>query len=379
MIGGDRILRKAFWMVRAGHRRRRGAMDLAVGFGLLLAAACAAPPPPELVELAYPPPPEQPRYFYDRTLTGSRDVGEDSAADRFRRFATGEVERGLGFAKPFGIVAVNGRIYIGDTVTRRIAVLDFPAGRYFEFGDRGAGRLAKPLGLAADGEGRIYVSDGTSRRVLVYDGDGTYLRALGGEGMFDRPTGVAVNADGSRIYVVDTGGVESTAHQVRVFDGSGAHLFDIGARGSQDGAFNLPLLAAVGGDGRLHVVDAGNFRVQVFAPDGAFLFSFGGVGRRPGQFSHPKGIAVDEEGKIFVADSAFANVQIFDAQGQILMSLGDRGSTGGPADLMLPAGVAVDVDGRVYVVDQFFRKVEVFRPATLPAEVPPGGVLPAAS
>ncbi len=339
---------------------------------LLLLVACAAPPPQEAQILVYPPPPEQPRYYYEGTILSSRDVAEETSTERFKRFATGAPLRGDGMSKPFGVLAVEGRIFVGDTVSRQVTVFDFPRQRYYEFGDEGLGRLAKPLGMAADGMGRIYVCDGTAKRIMIYDLEGKFIKAVGSGELFNRPSGVAVNRDGSRIYVVDTGGVRSQEHRIRVFDQAGEHLFDIGTRGPDDGQFNLPLLATVGDDGKLHVVDTGNFRVQVFSPDGKFLFKFGGSGRRPGQFSHPKGIAVDKEGKIFVADAAFGNFQIFNNEGRILMFVGERNERGGAGQFILPAGIAVDVDGRVYVVDQFFRKVEVFRPAALPPETPRG-------
>ena len=340
---------------------------------LLTLAGCAAPPPAqEAVEIVYPPPPDQPRYYYEGTILSSLDVQEESSTERFKRFATGASLRGAGFGKPFGIAAMEGRIFVGDTVARHIAAFDFPRKRYYEFGNKGLGRLAKPLGLATDEMGRLYVCDGTSKRVMVYDLDGTFLSAIGSGEYFDRPTGVAVNADGSRIYVVDTGGVDSSNHRVRVFDQAGAHLFDIGERGTGRGQFNLPLMAATDRQGRIYVTDAGNFRVQVFSPEGQLVSSFGEAGRYPGQFSHPKGIATDRDGKVFVVDTSFANFQIFNQDGQILMHIGEREESGGAGSFILPSDVAVDVDGRVYVVDQFFRKVDVFRPAELPAESPLG-------
>lgn len=358
-----------------------------VGVGVLgFLAACAAAPEKKEVNLVYPPPPEQPRYYYETTITGSGDVAEESAADRFRRFATGESASGQGFGKPFGLVAVAGRIYVGDTLSRHVAMLNFPEKTYKEFGNSGVGRLAKPLGMAADAAGRIYVCDGTAKRVIVYDRDGQYLFSTGNDEVLERPSAVAVSPDGSRIYIVDTGGVRSRNHRVSVFSPDGSHLQDIGTRGAGPGEFNLPLSAAVGSDGRLYVLDSGNFRVQVFSPDGQFLLEFGSAGRTPGHFSHPKSIAVDRDGKIFVSDSGFANVQIFDDQGRILMFMGSRSDRGGPGDFILPAGVSVDVDGRVYMVDQFFRKIEVFRPASVPKDAPigqpttaSGAGLPAAS
>lgn len=357
--------------------RWRRAWPLALAF---VVVACAAPrEAPKPIDIpVYPPPPEEPRYYYDRTIFSSGDVIEDTSADQFRRFATGESATGRGLDKPFGVAALNGRVFVGDTVARRVFVFDFPRKSFSELGGDGMGRLAKPLGIAADQAGHLYVCDSAAKRVNVYGLDGTYLLSIGKAEDFQRPSSVAASADGSRIYVLDTGGVKSQDHRVRVYDAAGKHLFDIGRRGSNDGEFNLPLDVAVGPDGRVYVVDAGNFRVQVFSPDGQFLMKFGSAGRRPGQFSHPKGIAVDTEGKIFVADTGFANFQIFDRQGQVLMFIGTRSERGGPGEFLLPAGISVDVDGRVYVVDQFFRKVDVFRPASLPDGAPPGMPPPAA-
>ncbi len=324
------------------------------------------------MEIVYPPAPEEPRYYYERTLYGSTDVKSETSTDRFRRFATGESARGRGFAKPFDVRADNGRVFISDTVNRRVAVLDFPQQRYYEIGTQGVGRLAKPLGLTTDAQGRLYVVDGTAKRVQVYDLEGTHLTSIGTGEILLRPSGIAVNPDGSRIYVVDTAGVSSQDHTIHVFGPDGKRLFNFGTRGKEEGNLNLPLMVAMAPDGNLYVSDTGNFRVQVFDADGNFIRTFGSIGRRPGQFSHPKGIAVDSDGRIFIADSGFANFQIFDSQGQILLFIGERDALGGPGKYILPAGISVDVDGRIYFVDQFFRKVDVFRPAGLPADAPLG-------
>ncbi|MFM9845832.1 MAG: hypothetical protein ACKVP3_01560 [Hyphomicrobiaceae bacterium] len=341
----------------------------------LTLSGCAAPqqrPTGPAQIQAWPPPPDEPRYYFERTLFSSMDVVEETSEDQFRRFATGEALTGRGLDKPFGVLAIDGRVFVGDTVSQQVFVFDFPRRQFYEFGQQGMGRLVQPLGMAADRVGHIYVCDGSAHRINVYALDGAYIKSVGSEELLENPSSVAVNSDGSRIYVVDTGRVDSDLHRVRVFDGDGRHLFDIGRRGPADGEFNLPLGAAVGPNGLLHVVDTGNFRVQVFSPDGHFLTKFGGIGRRPGNFAHPKGITIDGEGKIFVTDTAFGNFQIFDQSGRILMFVGNRNERGGPGQFVLPAGITVDVDGRVYVVDQFFRKIDVFRPATLAATAPIG-------
>jgi DNA-binding beta-propeller fold protein YncE len=163
--------------------------------------------------------------------------------------------------------------------------------------------------------------------------------------------------------------VSSDQHQVRVFDAvTGAHLQDIGKRGSGPGEFNLPRDVAIGKDGRLYVVDGGNFRVVVFDRNGRYLHSFGSIGKQYGQFARPKEIASDAEGNVYVVDTAFGNFQIFNADGELLLFVGDRSERDAPGKYMLPSGIAIDLDGRVYLVDQWFRKIDVFRPASMKPE-----------
>lgn len=315
-------------------------------------------------ELVFPPPPEKPRFHFDQVIRSSLDIQIEDDVSAFRRFATGEQQRGEGFAKPFDVVARKGRIYVGDTVRRSVLLFDLANHRFTQIGQEEPGRLYLPLGMALDADGRLYVVDGTAKRVMIYDPDGRFLRAIGGKARLHRPSGVAVPPDGSRIYVVDTGGVDTRNHRVRVFDAeTGDLLFDIGTRGSGEGEFNLPRDAIIAPDGRLYVVDGGNFRVQVFEADGRFVSTFGAIGRRSGQFSRPKGIAADPQGNIYVSDTAFGNFQIFDPQGRLLLFIGGRGSRDRPAQYMLPAGIDIDEEGRVYLVEQFYRRVDVYRPA----------------
>jgi len=359
---------------------RRGLLAGMSGLLLTGAAAavtgCAAPPPEaepiDPSSLVYPPPPETPRFYYDRTIWGSNAVIEETSSDRFRRFATGESARGQGMSKPFGVVAQDGRIFVSDTVSRRVHVFDFPRKRYYSLGTKGLGNLSKPLGMAADNTGKLYVVDGTAKRVLIYDLEGNYQTAIGMDNGLERPTGIAVTPDGDRIYVVDTGGVSSRNHGVHIFDGRGRKVRSVTTRGGGEAEFNLPLDCALDKAGNLYVVDTGNFRCQVLGPDGGFRLQFGEAGRFPGQFAHPKGIAVDDDGIIYITDTSFGVVQLFDPDGQILLAVGRRSQGQKPGEFLLPAGVAVDVDHRVYMVDQFFRKVEVFRPAAVPEDTPVG-------
>lgn len=343
---------------------------LALAAVAALLAACAEGPVTKEAarDLVFPSPPDEARFVFERSIYSSRDVLEPERNSALRQMLTGEGERGgEGLAKPYAMAVQEGRVYVSDPVTGTVKLFDIPGKKYLAIGADEQEQLIQPLGIDVDAQHNVYVVDGTAKDVKIFDGKGKFVRKLGGPRMFSRPSGIGTTADGERVYVVDTGGVqEKEHHRVRVFSGkTGAHLFDFGKRGSGNGEFNLPRDIAVGPDGRLYVVDTGNFRVQIFDRDGNFQKTFGSLGRQFGSFARPREVAVDRQGLVYVSDAGFGNMQIFDADGQLLMFIGARSERDQPARYMLISGVAVDRDGRVYTTDEFFRRVDVFRPAGL--------------
>ena len=348
----------------------RGLLWFSLAGTLAVQPGCApapiAKPAGNGTPLVYPSPPDPPRFAFERTIQNSADVVPQKAGSDLRRLVTGEAIVGEGLAKPYAVAVYQGRIFVSDSADRLVKVFDVPAGRFYRIGESEPGALAKPLGLDVDSSGNLFVADATAKAILMYDSNGAYLRKIGGPEQFQRLSSVTADPSLPRLYVVDTGGVQSEEHRVRVYDtSSGAHLFDFGKRGTGPGEFNLPRDLAVGKDGRLYVVDGGNFRVSVFDRDGRYQESFGSVGTQLGSFARPKEIAADQDGNVYVVDAAFGNFQIFDPEGDLLMFIGTRSERGGPGRYMLPSGIAVDEDGRIYTVDQWFRKIDVFRPATL--------------
>ncbi|TAK67056.1 MAG: 6-bladed beta-propeller [Betaproteobacteria bacterium] len=355
-----------------GNIARPVLMLLAGAVALLLAACAPVPPVKPAAEpgpMAFPAPPEEPRFIYERTIYGSADVLPETSDSRLRNLLTGEGIRGEGLNKPNAIAVFRGRIFVSDSVEAVIRVFDVPNGRHFKIGIDEPGKLSKPLGIDVDRQGNLYVADNGARAILIYDKDGKFLRKIGDPKWFDRLANVTVDPKGDRVYLVDVGGVTSQQHRVRVINASsGEPLFDFGKRGKDPGDFNFPRDMVVGKDGRLYIVDSGNFRVQIFDREGKFLKTFGSIGRQLGQFARPKEIATDSAGNIYVVDTAFGNFQIFNSEGDMLMFIGTRSEQDGPARYMLPAGIYVDEDGRVYMVDQWFRKVDIFRPFNLKAD-----------
>jgi DNA-binding beta-propeller fold protein YncE len=336
---------------------------------VLMVAACGAPVKREDVVLpVFPPPPDEPRFYFERSIYSTADVSKTGKNSDMKRMLTGESESGEAMTKPYGVAVYHGRVFVTDSGARSVVVFDIPQQRTFRFGESGDGALGMPLGIDTDGKGNVYVVDAAAKNVQMYDKDGKFIKTLAAGSRLSRPSGIAVDNEGARMYVVDTGAVTNEKHRVMVFDiAENKHLFDIGKRGSGEGQFNLPRDITIGTDGLLYVVDGGNFRVQVFKPDGTFVRVFGSVGRQSGQFSRPKEAAVDPDGNVYIVDAAFGNFQIFNTSGQLLLAVGSRSEQDKPAKYMLPSGIAIDGDGRIYMVDQFFQKLDVYRPARLDA------------
>lgn len=340
------------------------ALRLCTLLACALLAACTTVRPPAERELKiplWPAPPELPRFAYEYTLRTPADIVADSPQEALRRQLSGERLDKPVFEKVGAVAARNGLIYAVDTVRRWVVVFDVPRRRLFRIGLRPPGNLSKPLGVALDGDGNVYVVDGTRGQVFVYDSYGLHLRTIGSPGELERATGVAVDHGGSRVYVIDRATNESELHRVVVYDRDGKRLFAFGQRGSAEGEFNVPVQAAAAPDGTLYVLDAGNFRVQAFEPNGKFLRAFGSAGPGFGQFARPRGIAVDGEGNVYVSDAAFGNVQVFTPQGELLIAVGSVSARDGPGRYGLVSGVAVDETRRMYVADQYFSKIEVIR------------------
>lgn len=336
-------------------------------FSALLAAAglsaCSHPRPAEPAKAVpmWPMPPEQPRYVYEAVLRNAASLGADPADVPWRRLLTGEGDGAASFAKPTAVAAGRGRVYVSDAEGRQVFVFDLARRRVFSFGRRLEGQLRRPAGIALGPDGRVWVVDGAARSVLIYDGLGLFLGRIDGAQAWSRPTAVAVAPGSHRIYVVDTGGVDSESHRIHLYDDEGRSEGTIGRRGAGAGEFNLPTDVDVGADGTLWVLDSGNFRVQAFDAQGTPLRAFGSVGNGIGQFARPRGLTVDREGLVYVSDASFGNVQVFTPEGVLLLAIGTRGERDGPGRFLLPAKLAIDETGRLYVIDQYFHKIEVVR------------------
>jgi DNA-binding beta-propeller fold protein YncE len=165
-------------------------------------------------------------------------------------------------------------------------------------------------------------------------------------GEFWNPSGVAVTADGQRVFTVDLGN-----NRVQEFDGDGGFVRLWGGPGTADGQFDGPADIGVGPGGGVYVVDQRNQRVQMFDAAGAFVTTWGSAGSAAGAFLNPRGIGIDAAGNVYIADPGNHRVQKFDAAGAFLTAWGTLGGFQNMGQFMAPRDVAADGTRWIYVTD----------------------------
>lgn len=184
---------------------------------------------------------------------------------------------------------------------------------------------------------------------------------------FNRPIGLARDAAGN-MYVADAGNYTirkiSPAGNVSTLAGSA------GSSGSADGTgsaarFSFLKGLSVDGAGNVYVVD-GN-AVRRISPTGAVTTLAGSVnaaGNANGtgaaaRFAQPWGIAVDPSGVAYVADTDNYAVRRVAADGSVSTFAGTPGSRGtangstASATFLGPKGIARDASGNLYVTDWY--------------------------
>jgi sugar lactone lactonase YvrE len=188
-----------------------------------------------------------------------------------------------GFNWPVGVaVDRSGNVYVADSLGHRIrkitqsgnvATLAGSGSVGDADGQGSSASFNNPGGVAVDGDGTVYVADSDNNRVrkiapngmvatLAGSGTAGYADGQGGSASFNRPLGVAVDGSGN-VYVAD-----ANNNRIRKITANGTvSTLAGGDSGYADGAgssakFYYPIGIAVDENGNLYVADYGDSRIR---------------------------------------------------------------------------------------------------------------------
>lgn len=282
----------------------------------------------------FPPAPDPPRVQYLLGIGDSRDVEEDDAEFTLISTKATSFNEVKSFVKPYGVVIDGAKIYVTDTLAGKVAVIDLQQ-KSFNWlkGDFGPGKLKKPVNLAVDSAGMLYVADAVKRKIAVYDSDGNFVKTYADN---QDVTPVDVEVDENNVYVLDR-----VRGKVLILDKKRGKLMDSLGQHNENKEDNLalPVNMALNDEGIFSIANVGNGKITHMDRDGHVLGSLGTMGDGFGQFGRPRGVAIDSDRQLYTVDAAHQNVQVFADGGQLLMFFGSPGLPEG--SLNLPAGIDV--------------------------------------
>ncbi len=212
--------------------------------------------------------------------------------------------------------------------------------------------LSKPYGVAVNSDGsRMYVTDSKLRGVVIFDLEKKQVSMLKTDAMGGLASPVEVRVDSKgRIYVTDSFG-----GKLMIYKPNGETLRSIGGA---DGMKRPTGLALDEARNRIYVSDVVSHQIMVYDFDGNFIKRFSQRGSDPGDLNFPNNLAVDKDGKVYVTDSGNFRVQIFSPEGEYLSGFGQLGD--GFGAFARPKGIAIDSDNHVYVLDAAFGNYQIF-------------------
>jgi tripartite motif-containing protein 71 len=268
--------------------------------------------------------------------------------------------KGVDFVTDAVAAAADGTVYAVDAAKNAVLHYDATGRLISSWGHAGHGqgeldfqRATETVlisGIALDSAGNVYVAEAGNERIQEFDPTGRFLKFVGGpeagQDGFGRVVGVAVDGHGS-IYASDG----HAQDPIQKFDGSARLVKQWGGTGgagrriSQGGAAPV----AVSSNGTVYAPDNDAGAVVVFDSNGTFRSAFGSQAAADGGVSHPMNAAIDDQGIVYVADSGNTRICAYDASGRFLGAT--SGERSGLGHFQSVAYVATRTPGHLFVID----------------------------
>lgn len=211
-------------------------------------------------------------------------------------------------ASPVGVALDSfGNCYVTDSVKAKVYKYSHK-GEYLGVLGNDSVEFQRPAGIAIGKNDFKYVADVLLNKILVFDKTDRFVRDFPDEDHrkdLNKPVNIAVDALGS-VYVTD-----AFNFTVKIFDQSGNLVRSVGSVGDGPGSFSRPKGIALDSEGHIYIIDANFDNFQIFNQEGKLLLYVGSTGKKPGQFFMPNGIFIDNEDRIYISDSYNQRVQIF--------------------------------------------------------------------
>jgi outer membrane protein assembly factor BamB len=185
-----------------------------------------------------------------------------------------------------------------------ITYLDFRANKKLWKSFRGSGSGYMRITDAAFGASGLYVLDQAGSRIVKLNpGDFSVLGDAAGGSKGEKlqfPSGVALSADGSTLYVSEFGG----QRRLMALNAADGTLKTVIAKDLQ-----TPSVPRVGPDGGIFVVEMRGKKVTKYSPTGEKLFEFTQVGTQT--IDSPAAVAIGADGLVYIGDNATSLVYVF--------------------------------------------------------------------
>jgi sugar lactone lactonase YvrE len=281
---------------------------------------------------------------------------------------------GFALTVPSGaVVDSSGNIYLTDALNNAVKKIT-SAGVVSTLVSSG---LSSPQGIAIDGSGNLYVADSGNGAVKKYNSSGVLQSPVLATGL-TTPYGIAVDSAGATVYVADAGTslikkIVVAGPTVSTLAGGGSDSPTATSTVLTNAQFALPSGLALNAAGTiLYVADTNNNLIRQINISGATVSVLAGStsgyteGSGSGaQFKNPRGIALFGS-NLVVADTLNQVIRVVTAGGATSLLAGisnTQGSTDGlalgVATFKNPTGITAD-STNVYVVDttnQSLRKI----------------------